>query len=80
MSKLFLEQRTNITFCVKLGKNASDTCAMLSEAYGGEAMKSRARMSKSQMKTTFITFFHIKGTVHFEFIPHAKQSTRLIMW
>jgi hypothetical protein len=39
MSDRFLEQRTNIKFCVKLGKNASDTCAMLSEAYGGEAMK-----------------------------------------
>jgi len=26
-------------FYVKLGKNASDTCAMLSEAYGEEAMK-----------------------------------------
>jgi hypothetical protein len=24
---------------MKLGKNASDTCAMLSEAYGEEAMK-----------------------------------------
>jgi hypothetical protein len=24
---------------VKLGNNASDTCEMLSEAYGGEAMK-----------------------------------------
>jgi len=24
---------------VKLAKNASDTCAMLFEAYGGEAMK-----------------------------------------
>jgi len=24
---------------VKLGKNASNTCSMLSEAYGGEAMK-----------------------------------------
>jgi hypothetical protein len=39
MSVRFLEQRINIKFCVKLGKNASDTCAMLSEAYGGEAMK-----------------------------------------
>jgi hypothetical protein len=29
----------NIKFCVELGKNASDTCALLSEAYGGEAMK-----------------------------------------
>jgi hypothetical protein len=34
MSDQFLEQRSNIKFSVKLGKNASDTCAMLSEAYG----------------------------------------------
>jgi hypothetical protein len=27
-----------------------------------------ARMSKSQMKTMLITFFDVKGTVHFEFI------------
>jgi hypothetical protein len=39
MSDRFLEQRINIKFCVKLGKTASDTCAMLSEAYEGEAMK-----------------------------------------
>jgi hypothetical protein len=35
----YLEQRINIEFCVKLGKNASDTCVMLSEAYGGEDVK-----------------------------------------
>jgi hypothetical protein len=29
----------NIKFCVKSGINASDTCALLSEAYRGEAMK-----------------------------------------
>jgi len=28
-----------ITFCVKLGKNTSDTCAVLSQTYGGEATK-----------------------------------------
>jgi hypothetical protein len=39
MSDRFLEQEININFCVKLGNNASDTCSMLSEAYGGEAMK-----------------------------------------
>jgi hypothetical protein len=38
MSDRFLEQRINIKFCVKLGKNASGTCVMLSEAYGREAM------------------------------------------
>jgi len=36
MSERFLEQR--IKFFVKLGKNASDTCAVLFEAYGGEAV------------------------------------------
>jgi hypothetical protein len=34
-----LERRINVKFFVKLGKNASDTCAMVSEGYGGEAMK-----------------------------------------
>jgi hypothetical protein len=34
----FLEQRINIKFCVKLGKNASDNFEVLCEAYGGEAM------------------------------------------
>jgi hypothetical protein len=36
MSDRFLEQR-NIKFCGKLGKNASNTCSVLSEAYGREA-------------------------------------------
>jgi hypothetical protein len=39
MRDLYLEQCVNIKFCVKLGKNASDTCAVPSEAYGGDAMK-----------------------------------------
>jgi hypothetical protein len=39
MSDQFLEQQININYFVKWGKNASDTCAMVSEAYGGEAMK-----------------------------------------
>jgi hypothetical protein len=29
-------------------------------------------MPKSQIKTTLITFFNIKDTVHFEFIPQGK--------
>jgi hypothetical protein len=39
MRDRFIEQRINIKFCVKLGKNANDACALLSEAYGSEAMK-----------------------------------------
>jgi len=39
MGDRYSQQRVNIKFCVKFGKNASDTCAMLSEAYWGGAMK-----------------------------------------
>jgi isochorismate hydrolase len=39
MRDRFLEQRINIKFCVKLRSNASDTRTVLSDAYGGEAMK-----------------------------------------
>jgi hypothetical protein len=38
MSDRFLE-RVSIKLCVKLGRNTNDTCAMLTEAYWGEAMK-----------------------------------------
>jgi hypothetical protein len=39
LSHWFLQPQINIKFWVKLGKNTSDTCAVLSKAYGGEAMK-----------------------------------------
>jgi len=39
MSVRFLEQRINIKFCVKLGKNAVDTCEMLYESYERESKK-----------------------------------------
>jgi hypothetical protein len=34
MGYRLLEQRIKINFCVKIGKNASDSCAMLSDDYG----------------------------------------------
>jgi len=39
MSDWFLEQQTNIKFCMKLGKNAGDTCTVLFKAHGEEATK-----------------------------------------
>jgi len=77
-----LEQRINVKFCVKLGRNASDSCAMISEAYGGEAVESvdcfechkrfsECLVSKLQMKTVLITLFDIKGIVHFECIAQG---------
>jgi hypothetical protein len=39
MSDRLLEQRINIKFCETLGKSASETLQMLTEAYGTDAMK-----------------------------------------
>jgi hypothetical protein len=39
MSDKNLEQRKNCTFCVKFGKSASETLALLTVAYGAYAMK-----------------------------------------
>jgi hypothetical protein len=44
-SDRFIEQRINTKFYVKVVNNASDTCAVLSEAYGGEAMRKASVMS-----------------------------------
>jgi hypothetical protein len=35
----FYSKESTLIFCLKLGKNISDTSAVLSGTYGGEAMK-----------------------------------------
>jgi len=39
MSDKNLEQQINIKFCMKIGKSASETLALLTVAYGEYAMK-----------------------------------------
>jgi hypothetical protein len=39
MSDRFLEQIINIKFHVKLGRDESNTCVVVFEAFGGEGMK-----------------------------------------
>jgi hypothetical protein len=62
--------------------NASENCEMLSEAYERGSMKTPCfigiygstvgRMSKSQLKIISLTFFDVKGTIHFEFISQDQ--------
>jgi hypothetical protein len=49
----------NIKFCVKLGKNASDTCAVLSADYGGETVR---KSSVSELHIWLKVSLHVEIT------------------
>jgi len=82
MSYWYLQHPIKVKFCVKLRENASDTCAVLSEAHGEKVWKvkyfngingsNRIHISKSRMKIVLITFFEFNGAVHFEFLPQGQ--------
>jgi hypothetical protein len=50
-----------------------------SRLVGGSGINGSKRtcMSKSQIKTIFITFFDIRGAVHFEFISQGQRVNQL---
>jgi hypothetical protein len=59
MSDRYLEQIINIKFRVKLEKNATDICAMLSEVCGGDGME---KTSVFEWKKCFKESSHVKIT------------------
>jgi hypothetical protein len=59
MCDWFLEQQINIQFCVKLGKNASDTCAMLLRLMGEKLWK---KSSVSELHKWFKESLHVEIT------------------
>jgi hypothetical protein len=40
--------------------------------WSGKNSSKKTPMSKSQMKAMLITFFYIKGTIHYELIPQGR--------
>lgn len=81
-----IEQRYAIKFCVRLGKNATETFSMLQDAFKDNCLSysqvkkwhkasprpKKARMSKSRTKTMLVAFFDARGIVHSEFVPPGQ--------
>jgi len=72
MSELELEQRTNIKFLVKLGKSGNEIREILVQVY-----QKKFRQSKSRVKTILLTFFGIRGIVHYEFVPTGQTVNQV---
>jgi hypothetical protein len=82
MSDKNLEQRISIKFCVKIGKSASETLALLTVAYGEYAMKKSSvfvwhRRPKKhaclvRSSRPCLCFFDHKGIVLYQFIARGQ--------
>jgi hypothetical protein len=74
-----MEQRVNVNFFVKMQKSPSETLEILKTVYSESIMNKnddfklpkKPRMSKPKIKTMFICFLDIRGTIHFEFVPEG---------
>jgi hypothetical protein len=66
---------------VKLGKNASDTCAVLYEALKGEAVKSQVFLSDiNDLKRVERTWKIMKEVIVKDFTEPTKMSKRIGIW
>jgi hypothetical protein len=83
MSDWILKQGIDVKCCVKLAKNESDTCALLSEAYRAEAMKKSGvpewhKLFKEGLHVGITNedrahqYLRYQGYVHLEFIPQGQ--------
>jgi hypothetical protein len=70
------EQRACIKFCANLGNNATETLAIIRQAFWEErrTRKVQARQVKSKVKNMVMIFFDIKGIVHKEFLLAVTNS------
>jgi hypothetical protein len=73
----WIQQRNSVKFCANHRKHAAETLAMILQAFGDESMsctqkvkthQDRKNETGEEQSQELITFFHIKGIVHKEFV------------
>ena len=85
------EQRICIRFCFKIGKTATETCHLLQQAYGEDAMgrtessqckgptsprPKKGRQVRSKTMVMLLPFFDSEGIVHHEYAPDGQTINK----